>query len=138
MNCLLSTYSHADIKSKKKLTKDEKRLFGQLAVVEFLDVSNGESVSLLNFPRAQKIELVQLSQQKKVRQEEHNTKLYKRRIKTGRHWMNHLLGDFHTELIQMLFLELDPDAIKKTFKIFQNTKLRLNAEGSSSIKVGLE
>ena len=134
MNCLLSTYSRADIKSKKKLTKFEKRLLGQLAVVEFRDVPDGESVSLLNFPHAQKIGLVKLPQLKKLGQEEHNNKLYKRRIKTGKRWMNHLPGDFNSELIETLFLQLDPDAIKKTFKKVQNTQLRLNAEDSSSIK----
>ena len=97
-------------------------------------MSDGKSVSLLNFHGANKISPVKLPQQNKLGQEEHNKKLYKRRVKTGRPWMNHLPDEFHSELIETLFLELDPDAIKKTFKTFQNTKLRLNADDSSSIK----
>ena len=60
LNCLLSTYSRDDIKIKKKMTKGEKRLLGQLALVEFRDVPDGKSVSLLNFHGANEISLVKL------------------------------------------------------------------------------
>ena len=116
------------------MTKDEKRLLGQLAVVEFRDAPDGKSVSLLNFSLASRIGLVKLPHQKKLGQEEHNKKLHKRRIKTGRRWMNHLPVEFHSKLIETLFLELSPDTIKKTSKTFQNAQLRLNAEDTSSIK----
>ena len=89
INCLLSTYIRANINSKKKLSKLEKRLLGQLAVLAFWDVPNGLSISLLNFPHSQKIGLAKLPRQLKLGEEKHNKQIYKSRIQMGKRRRNH-------------------------------------------------
>ena len=136
---LLSTYSRADLSGKNKLTSSEERLLGQLAVIAFRNMPDGKIISLPNFPRAKNIQLARLPRQYKEADEVQNKKLYKSRITTGRKWMNHLPGVFNDKVLATIFLQIEPEILKKTFKQFQKTQLRLGADDSSSIKsfVGL-
>ena len=86
----LSTYGNGEIKNKEILTKSESRLLGQLAVVKFCNVTDGQPVSLQNFHRSKNIKLAKLPMQYKLGDEQHNERLFKSRIKTGRTWMGYL------------------------------------------------
>ena len=134
IHVLLDSYLRSDIKSKHDLTKAEKRLFGQFAVRAFSKVPDGQHLSLSNFPRAKPIQITQLPHQYKQGEEEHNKKLFKRRIKKGKAWMRHLPGAFNDDLIATMFIEIDEEIVRKTLRKYHNNQLRLNAEDSASLK----
>ena len=87
MFCCVSTYCNDDLKNKEILPASELRLLGQMAVIVFRNVPEGQSVSLANFPRSNDIKVIKVPLQYKLRYKEHNQRLCKGRIKTRKTWM---------------------------------------------------
>ena len=110
------------------------RMLGQLVVLAFRNVPDGEPVSLPNFPRWNDISIAKLPKQYKLGDEEHNNILFKRRIKTGKTWMGYLPGVFNDELISKMFLEIDPGTAQRTIRKYQTNHLRLAADDPLSLK----
>ena len=127
------------LKNKDKLLSHEKRLLGQLAVIGFKQAGDGEKLELLNFPNAQKIQLVRIPRQLKVGQEMQNKALFSKRIQTGKRWMSYLPRPFHDELVCSMFLEVDQVRATKVLQKYYNKHLRVGPADSSTFKsfVGL-
>ena len=123
------------MKSKQNSTKDEERPFGQFAVIAFSKIPDGQHLSLLHFARAKPIQFVQFPRQYKHGKDKQNKNLFKRRIRTGKAWIKHLPGGFNDKLIAKMFVDIeDEEIVRKTLRAYHNKQLRLNAEGSASLK----
>ena len=109
-------------------------MLGQLAVLAFRTVPDGEAISVPSFPRWKNISLAKLPLQYKVGDEAHNRLLFKRRMKTGKTWMGYLPGVFNDELISKMFLEIDPSTAQTTIRKYQNARLRMSAAESFTLK----
>ena len=110
------------------------RILGQLAVLAFRGVPDGDAISVPSFPWWKNISLAKLPLQYKVGDEAHNRLLFKRRMKTGKTWMGYLPGVFNDELISKMFLEIDPSTAQTTIRKYQNARLRMSAAESFALK----
>ena len=109
-------------------------MLGQLAVLAFRTVPDGEAILVASFPRWKNISLAKFPLQYKVGDEAHNRLLFKRRMKTGKTWMGYLPGVFNDELISKMFLEIDPSTAQTTIRKYQNARLRMSAAESFALK----
>ena len=131
---LLNTYCHVVLKTKQPLSAPDSRMLGQLSVLAFRTVPDGQAISVASFPRWKNISLAKLPLQYKVGDEAHNRLLFKRRMKTGKTWMGYLPGVFNDEIISKMFLEIDPSTAQTTIRKYQNAHLRMSAANSFALK----
>ena len=123
-----------NLQDRKELTPSQERVLGQLAVIGFRNSKNNY-LSVANFPRNRQLQIAKLPGEYKQGDEGKNKRLYKRRIDTGRRWLEHLPGTFNDTVISRLFLEIDKVVATKTIKEYYSLNMRLQAENSACLKI---
>ena len=127
------------LNEKKKLSSEEERLLGQLAVVGFRGSKVTDVLTLRNFPRTMPIQIAKLPHLRKHGQGDQTKRLFKARMERGKRWIQHLPEACHADLISTMFLDVDKVKATKAIKQSQQMCLRLGPHESASLKsyVGL-